>query len=61
MFIANAESIKRTVLLDKEVGEYLVTHGIPLLSYQDDKYVFAKTTKLAKALKIFKKKGGGLN
>ncbi len=59
MFIANAESIKRTVLLDKEVGEYLVTHGIPLLSYQDDKYVFAKTAKLAKALKIFKKKGGG--
>jgi hypothetical protein len=66
MFIANSESIKNTILLDSKVGEYLVTHGIPLLSYSVVKYVFANTDLLLKALlklpRKFKKileKGGG--
>ena len=66
MFIANADSVKSTILLDSKVGEYLTTHGIPLLSFEGDKYVFAKTDMLEKALeklpRKFKniiKKGGG--
>ena len=65
MFVANAPH-KNTILLDAKVGEYLTTHGIPLLSFEGDKYVFTKTVELETALKKlprkFKniiKKGGG--
>ena len=43
MFIGNIEHDKSTVLLHKSIGKYLETHGIPLLGFKGDKYVFKNT------------------
>lgn len=51
MFIANIEPNKSTVSLDKKVGEYLETHGVPLLGLKNGKYVFSNTELLRKKLK----------
>ena len=67
MFIANIKDDKSTVSLDKKIGEYLETHGVPLLGLKDGKYIFSNTEILKKKLKtlpvglkiILALKGGG--
>ena len=51
MYIANSNSLKRgTYVCGKTIGKYLEKKGIPLLSMQNDKMVFARTIKLQKAI-----------
>jgi hypothetical protein len=51
MFITNLEPNKSTVSLDRCIGEYLETHGIPLLGFDGNKYVFRDTELLRSKLK----------
>jgi pseudouridine-5'-phosphate glycosidase len=67
MFITNIKGNESTVLLDREIGEYLETHGVPLLGFDGNKYVFSDTELLKSKLKTlpailkikFMLKGGG--
>ena len=68
MFIDNIKGHnKSTVSLDRAIGEYLEVHGVPLLGFEDGKYVFSDTELLRSKLKTlplalrlkFKLKGGG--
>jgi hypothetical protein len=43
MFITNIEPNKSTVSLDGSIGKYLETHGVPLLGFDGNKYVFSDT------------------
>lgn len=51
MFIDNIGHDKSTVSLDRITGEYLETHGVPLLGFNLNKYVFADTELLRAKLK----------
>jgi len=51
MFITNIEPNKSTVSLDRYIGEYLETHGVPLLGFDGNKYVFSDTELLRLKLK----------
>jgi len=65
MFIDNVFDMKDVLLFEEEIAEYLATHGFPLLSVKEGKFVFRKTKELKKALKNLPKelkiklKGGG--
>jgi hypothetical protein len=51
MFIVNPEVIKDKISFNKRIGLYLANHGVPLLAIEGDKYYFANTDLLSKALK----------
>jgi len=51
MFITNIKGNESTVSLDRHIGEYLETHGVPLLGFDGNKYVFSDTELLRLKLK----------
>lgn len=65
MMISNFQYIDNTISLHYSVGKYLETHGIPVLSKQNNVFIFANTKELQEALlklpfylKPFAKGGG---
>lgn len=64
MFISNVEKVSDYFVCGKIIGDYVLEHGIPLLSRKGNKYYFKKTKVLKEViddmpfyLKIFIKRG----
>jgi len=51
MFISNLFGIDNTCSFGEEISLYLATHGCPILSFTEDKFVFRNTKLLKKVLK----------
>lgn len=62
MFLRDSVVPSNVIIANEIAGEEIISHGIPLLSYSEENYVFARTRKIVKILKKFKEqileKGG---